>query len=129
MGLRDRSLDAETFVSSVRCVAGLEGILSDVSCGNDLGDELALELENPVANPGAAIGTKFFVLLRIIWPFFGLAVVFDHWPTEKNIRVLRRACPTTGVQACHRGFAPSCRAQGSERFLVLPHLFALLRWL
>ena len=57
--LRDRFLDAWTFVSSLRCAAGLEGFSPDVSCGNDVEDELALELEEPVANPG---GTDVFAI-------------------------------------------------------------------
>ena len=56
-------------------------------------------------------------------------VAFDHWPTHMNIRVLRRACLTTGLQACPRGFAPSRRAQDRERTLLLPYLFAFLHWL
>ena len=32
------------------------------------------------------------------------------------------------LQACHRVFAPSRRGQDRERRLVLPRLFALLRW-
>ena len=64
------------------------------------------------------------------FPFFGqLCVVFDHWPTYMNIRALRRACPTTGVQACPQGFVQSRRAQGRERKVLLPHLFALHQWL
>ena len=36
-------------MSSLRCVTGVEGILSGVSCGNDVEDELALEHDD---NPG-----------------------------------------------------------------------------
>ena len=42
------------------CVAGLEGFLSDMSCGDDLEDELEPELVKPVANPGTTIGTTIF---------------------------------------------------------------------
>ena len=56
-------------------------------------------------------------------------MAFDHWPTRRYNRVLRRACLMTGLQACPRGFAPSRRAQGRERIPVLPHLFALHHWL
>ena len=55
-------------------------------------------------------------------------VGFDHWPTHQCIRALRTVCLVTGLQ-CLRGFAPSRRAPGRERILVLPHLFALLHWL
>ena len=34
----------------------------------------------------------------------------------------------TVLQACPRVIAPSRRAQGRERILVLPRSFALLRW-
>ena len=57
-----------------------------------------------------------------------LDVGFDHRPTHMNNRVLRRVCLMTGRQACHRVFAPSRRDQGRERILVLPRLFAPLRW-
>ena len=39
-----------------RVIAGLDKESSDVSCGNDVGDVLALELEEPVDNPGTTIG-------------------------------------------------------------------------
>ena len=42
-----------------RVIAGLDEESSDVSCGNDAGDVLALELEEPVDNPGTTIGTQF----------------------------------------------------------------------
>ena len=51
---------------SFRCVAGLEGIPREVSCGNDAKDEPALELEAPVDNPGTTIGKKFSVLHWIL---------------------------------------------------------------
>ena len=38
-----------------RVVAGRDEESSDVSCGDDVGDVLALELEEPVANPGTTI--------------------------------------------------------------------------
>ena len=74
-------------------------------------------------------GHDIFRTAQMYFPMFGSAVVFGHWPTRMNIRVLRRACLTTGLQACPRGFAPSRRAQGRERIRLLPHLFALLHWL
>ena len=50
-------------MSSLRILAGLEEIL-DESCGNDVEDELALELEELVVNPGTTIGTKCSILDR-----------------------------------------------------------------
>ena len=41
-------------------VAGLERIPSDVSCGNDVENELALELKVPVDCPGTTTSTKVF---------------------------------------------------------------------
>ena len=41
------------------CVAGPEGIPPDMSCGNGVEDELAPEQEEPVANLGTTIGSKF----------------------------------------------------------------------
>ena len=52
-------------------------------------------------------------------------VASDLWPTHKHDRVLRGACLMTGLQACRREIAPSQRAQGRERILVVPQLFAL----
>ena len=94
----------ERFASSLRCVAGPEWTPPEMSCGNDVEDELALELEEPVDIPGTITSTK-------------LAVVFDHWPTHMNLRVPRRACLKTGLQARPRGFVPSRTTQGRERIL------------
>ena len=56
-------------VLSLRIVAGLDEVSSDVSCSNDVEDVLALKLEEPVDNPGTAIGKKCSVLHRIILSF------------------------------------------------------------
>ena len=49
-------------------VVSLElGEIPDVSSGNDVEDELALELEEPVDNPWTTKGTKFSVLHRIMF--------------------------------------------------------------
>ena len=53
-----------------------------MSSGNDVEDELALELEEPVANPGTTIGTKIFCFAQICLATCGSAVVFDHWSTH-----------------------------------------------
>ena len=74
-------------VTSLYCWTG--EIPPDVSCGNDVEDELALELEDPVDNPGATKGTKFSVLHRIcpslgqLWfltagPLVGITVFFTE---------------------------------------------------
>ena len=55
-------------------------------------------------------------------------VVFDHWPTHGYIRVLHRAFQVIELQACHRVFAPSRRAQDRERLLVLPRPSTLSHW-
>ena len=49
--------------SSLRCKAGLEEL--DESCGNDVEDELAPELDD---NPGKTIGTKCSVLQSMFFP-------------------------------------------------------------
>ena len=119
-----RFADVWGWVSSLRGVAG-----PDESCGNDVEDKLALELEEPVDNPGTKIGTKFSVLHRIISHRWS-AAVFDHCPTHVNIWVLRRVCLTTGLQACHRGFAHRHEElKVVNVYLWLHHLFALLHWL
>ena len=56
-------------------------------------------------------------------------VAFDHWPTPRFNRALRRACLMTRLQACHRVFAPSRRDQDRERILKRPRLIALLHCL
>ena len=54
---RSRFPDAGTLVLSLRVVAGLGEESSDVPCGNNVEDVLALELEEPADNPGTEIGT------------------------------------------------------------------------
>ena len=54
---RNRFPDAGKLVSSLRVVAGLADASSDVSLGNDVGDVLAIELEELVDDPGTTIGT------------------------------------------------------------------------
>ena len=95
-----------------------------MSCRVDVEDELALELDD---SPGTTTGTKISVLLRILSKSWSV-VAFDHWPTQRYTRVLRRVCPMTRLHSCYRGFAPSRRTQDRERILVLPRLFALLHW-
>ena len=57
---------------------------------------------------------------------FGSTVIFDRWPTHRNIRVLRRVSQLIELQACHRVFAPSRGDQDRERFLeVTPTKFGL----
>ena len=52
-GSRDWLPSGGLVVLRRRVVAGLD----DVSCGNDVGDVLAVELEEPVDNLGTTIGT------------------------------------------------------------------------
>ena len=100
---------------SLRSGAGLEDVL-DESCDVDVEDEFVPELDD---NPGKTIGTTFSVLHRVFFPWSSVA--FDRWPTQRFFRVLRRACPTTRLQACHQEFAPSRRDQDREPTLVLQH--------
>ena len=58
VGSRNRLPEVVMLVLSLRVVAGLGEVSSDVSCGNDVEDVLALELEEPVDNPETTIGTK-----------------------------------------------------------------------
>ena len=51
-------------VSSLRSLAGLEDVLNE-SCGGDVEDELAPELDD---NPWTTRGTKFSVLQGILFP-------------------------------------------------------------
>ena len=53
-------------VLRLRVVGGLDEELSVVSCGNDVRDVLAVELEEPVKNPGTTSGTSFSVLHWVI---------------------------------------------------------------
>ena len=62
-----------------------------MSCVDDVGDVLAVELEEPVDNPWTTIGSKFSVL-----------VDFDHWSTQMNIRDIRRVYPTIRLQTYPR---------------------------
>ena len=69
VGLRDRLPDAGTLVLSLHFVAGRDEVPSYVSCGSDMDDELALELEEPVTNPGQQ-SAKLSVLHRSLLPFW-----------------------------------------------------------
>ena len=101
-------------IDSVAQCLSLSEVL-DKSCGNDVEDELAIELDD---NPGTTTGTKFSVLHRIIVPLWLLT-------TGRFFRDLRIAArPMTGQR-----FAPSRRDPGRERILVLPRLLAFLHWL
>ena len=52
-----------------RVIAGLDVESSDESCGNDVGEKLVVELEEPVDNPGTTIGTSFSVMQCIFCRF------------------------------------------------------------
>ena len=54
-----------------------------MSCGNDVEDVLALELEEPVDNPGTTTLTQFSVMH--FFYHLVLDVVFDHWAPHMNI--------------------------------------------
>ena len=58
-------------VLSRRGVAGLDEESSDVSCGNDVGDALALELEEPVDNPGTTISCVVLSVALDVSAFLG----------------------------------------------------------
>ena len=82
--------NASAWVSSLRSLAGLGEVL-DESCGNDVEDELAIELDD---NAGTTTGTTFSVLHRIIVPLWLLT-------TGWFFRDLRRAArPMTGSKNC-----------------------------
>ena len=51
VGSRNWFLNTGVFVLRRRVIAGLDEESSDVSCGNDVRDVLALELEEPVDDP------------------------------------------------------------------------------
>ena len=97
----------------------------DESCGNDVEDELAPELED---NPGTTTGTKFSVLHVELFSHSWSDVAFDRWPTHMNNRALRRVSQAIELQACPRVTALSRRDQDREHILVLPRSFAPLHW-
>ena len=94
-------------------------------CGNDVEDELALEIDDD--NLGTTTGTTFSGVHRIIVPFL---VSCGFWPlVHSQVHPCSsQSCLMTRLQACYRGFAPSRRAQDRERIVVLPHKSALLHW-
>ena len=109
--------------SSLRSDTALEDEL-DESCGVDVADELLPEL---VDTPGTTRGTELSVSHFIV--FHSLVKRgFDRWPTRRNICGLRRVFQAIEQQAFLRVIALSRRDQNGERILVLPLLFALLRW-
>ena len=88
-------------LSSLRSAAGLEDVL-DESCGGDAEDELVPECDD---SPGTTGGTKFPLCIKyssLAW----LGVPLDRWPTNRYVRVLRRAFQVMGPQACLRVIAP-----------------------
>ena len=85
-------------------------------------DELELELED---TPGTT--NEFFCLPQNFFPFWVKCGFLTTGPLTGITRALRKACLMTGLQTCHRAFAPSRRAQDRERVPVLPHLMALLQ--
>ena len=91
------------FVLRRRDFAGLDEESSVVSCGNDVGDVLALKLEELVDNPGQRLAHSFRVALDFLpcW-VIGKDVVSDHWATHANIRDLRRVYPAIRLQVCPR---------------------------
>ena len=121
-------LDDWACESSLLCIAGLGEIPPDESFGDDVEwTNLRSSLRKllTILRQQQARSLPYCTqLFSHSWS----AVVFDHWPTSRNNRVLRRTRLTTRLQACLRGFAPSRRAQGRERILWLPHVFAL-HWL
>ena len=108
VGLRDRLLDAGTLVPSLRSVAGLDEASFDVSYGNDVEDELALQLRKPVANPGTATRTKFSYLHRIILPFgVSCGVFFKPMAHSYEYPCSSHSLPFDKIAGSPRGFAPS----------------------
>ena len=113
----------------LRVVAGLGVEASRIeSCGTDVVDVLADELEGRVDRPRTTIGAKFSVLHRIFLPFLQ-DVVFDHWSTHRNLRDLHRAFQAIELLAYPRRFVLSRTNPNRRRTLLLPHVFALLHWL
>ena len=68
-GSRNWFPSGELLVLRRRVVAGLDEWSSVVSCGDDGGDVLAVEVEQPDDNPRTAIGTYFSVLHRFFCNF------------------------------------------------------------
>ena len=56
-------------------------------------------------------------------------MVFDHWPTQMNIRHPRKAFRAITLLAYLRGFLQSGTYQILGRKLLPLHASALLRWL
>ena len=57
---------------------------------------------------------------------FRSSVAFDHWPTHKCIRVLRRAYLMTGRQACLRANAQSASSYGCTSPLAVTTVMVFL---
>ena len=83
------------WVSSLRNLAGLRELL-DESCGNDVEDELALELDD---NPGKTMGTNFSVFAQNSVPIIGQMWLLTSGPHSK-------------VQTCSSQSLPNDRTAG-----------------
>ena len=89
--------------SLLRQIAGLNEV--DESCGNDVEEELLLELDDSWSD-----------------------VAFDHWLTHKCNRALRSAHRMTGRQECLRATAQPRRDEDRAHIRVLPRSSALPHW-
>ena len=120
VGSRDWFLSGELLGLRRRVVAGLDEESSVVSCGNDVGDALAVELEEPVGNPGTTIGALFSVLHLII---LHCLIRCGCWQLAHSSEYLWYS------QSFPNYNTASVSLRICRRTLSLPHSFALLHWL
>ena len=111
-----RSPDAWSWVSTLRSLAGLEKVL-DESCGNDVQDELKLELERQPCDNNR---NEIFCLAHNPFPLFGQMWLLTTGPLIGVSVFFSEHSQVMELQACPRVVALSRRVQDRRHTLVLP---------
>ena len=88
-------------------VAGLDVESSVESCGNDVGDVLVVELEEPVDNPGTTIGTQFLCVALVHSVIFTEEWLLTTSPLMRISVIFAKAFQAVGLVAYPRGFVLS----------------------
>ena len=122
LGLGDRCPDFRTLVSSLRFAAGLHEVSSYVSCGNDVEDERALELEEPVANSGTTNRHEVFRTAQNFVGHFGQLWFFLTWPTHVECPCSSQSLPDDRTASVSLRICTITKSSRSGTFTVASSL-------
>ena len=101
----------------------------DVPCGNDVGDELALEHKEPVDSPGTITGTKLSVVHTVLFPILGQLWFLTIGPL---VGITVFFAELAKRQDCRRVFEDSHRHEELKVVNMccgFPHVFTHHHWL